>query len=61
MLLFSRFILFYCKVWFAEYVVTKEKSALFFDFFSLMPLILPYKEGEQKKICVALKDCADEH
>ena len=49
MLLFPRLILFYCKVWFAEYVVTKEKSALFFDFFSLLPLILPYKEGEQKK------------
>ena len=50
MLLFSRFILFYCKVWFAEYVVTKEKSALFFDFFSLLPLILPYKIGAQKNL-----------
>ncbi len=28
----------------------EEKSALFFDFFSLLPLILPYKEGEQKNL-----------
>ena len=50
MLLFSMSIMLYCNVWFAECMMLKEKSALFFDFFSLLPLILPYKVGVQKKL-----------
>ena len=40
----------YCNVWFAECVMLKVKSALFFAFFSLLPLILPYKIGAQKNL-----------
>jgi len=43
---FSRF----RDIYFTKWIHHQEKSALFFDFFSLSPHILPYKIGAQKNL-----------